>query len=285
MLVIAPDREEAPATDEDAADLRKVLGTLTRSERAFCRSVAFRAVPMVAYRKAWPGWAARHGSKTIATNVAKLLERQPILSAIEHYRQQIGTAPKRLEWGKVKRAVQTDEKWKRLGIGLREVQTAVDHGTPELRRKMKSDVIMKLTFGGQLQKEHIEAAREIAAVIEAWQRGLSPGGWNLDGVPVDNRSSRYERAESTSPDFLDAWEKHFRPWIAEVGPEPIAAKNRDATLGELVYDVVVNNRGTSQIDKEYGMQHGRALDHLRDGLWRYAVIAGWARPEKDAKAE
>ena len=86
MLVNAPDREEAPPADEAAADLRKVLGTLTRGERAFCRSVAFRAVPMVAYRKAWPGWAARHGSKTIATNVAKLLERQPILSPFSGFK-------------------------------------------------------------------------------------------------------------------------------------------------------------------------------------------------------
>ncbi len=233
-----------------------------------------------AFGHAWPGQSQRFKTETIERKIADLLKMTTIKKAIAFYRQDMegGDAQSRLDWNKSKRATEEHARLLRTGSGLVEVVTIIDRGTPELRDKQKKDVIGKLRASGTLTETQIWAAREIRVVVEAGHLGKFSTNRAMDGTRVDHSWGVFFPAKMSS-EVQEKFSNRYEPWIAVVGSQWIASGKRRITVGDLVYEIVINNRGPRLIESEYRMKHGRATEILSDALWRYAVIAGWEKPK------
>jgi hypothetical protein len=151
--------------------------------------------------------------------------------------------------------------------------------TPETRAKLRSDVVLKLHRGGRLRLEQLQAAEELRRIWQALGRGLFASAARLD-APIGGASRKPDRdplgALAAGEEI--AYRRRYRPWSRELS---IAlAGGRRSTRLQLVLDIVVDNLGTRQADRQYGLRHGAALALLQSALLRYAEIAGWMRPAR-----
>ena len=213
---------------------------LTAGEDRFARAIAVRggegAAPdsvsaedlAAAYATAWPGRARRFRLATIATKSAELFAAPLIQAAIAHYRAERAGAPDRLDWGRAQRAQAAHQQRVRLGLGVREVGSPVDHGTDQTRAKLRADVIGKLHDGGHLRDEHVAAAEEISRLVLAFMRGLFPSSRPLDGT-------RGGGTKGGSQSFLDPadrmnlwearkWSECYAPWSREMGEQWVSCR-------------------------------------------------------------
>ncbi len=152
-----------------------------------------------AYRAAWSGRGRRFRPETVAAKAAALLDSGLMRAAIVHYRDQRKGAPQRLDWAKAQQAQDARRRRQRLGLGVREVDSPVDRGTPETRAKLRADVIKKLHNGGHLRDEHVAAAEEISRLVLAFMRGLFPSSRPLDGTRGAGAKGSAPGASSTRP--------------------------------------------------------------------------------------
>ena len=231
-----------------------------------------------AYGAAWPGRAKRYRSTTIAAKAAALFDAPLIQAAIARYRAERESAPERLDWGRAQRAQAANQQRIRLGLGVREIDSPVDHGTNQTRAKLRADVIGKLHDGGHLRDEHVAAAEEISQLVLAFMRGLFPSSRPLDGT-------RGGGNKGGSQSFLDPadrmnlwearkWSECYAPWSREMGAQWISCQRGRLNRLGLVWAVVLDNTGPRQLEQTHGMRHGTARRVLAEALWRYAEISG-----------
>jgi hypothetical protein len=261
---------------------------LTEGEDRFARAVVMRSGGKpgelgaddldAAYRAAWPGRGKRFRPETVAGKAAALIASPRLKGAIAHYGAERAGAPERLDWAKAQRAQAAHQRRLRLGLGVREVDSPVDHGTAETRAKLRTDVIGKLHDGGHLRDEHVAAAEEISRLVLAFMRGLFPSSRPLDGT-------RGGGAKGSARRFLDPadrlslwearqWSQAYAPWSREMGAEWVSCRRGRLNRLGLVWAVVLDNVGPRQLEQTHGMRHGSARKILAEALWRYAEISG-----------
>ena len=164
-----------------------------------------------AYGAAWPGRAKRYRSTTIAAKAAALFDAPLIQAAIARYRAERESAPERLDWGRAQRAQAANQQRIRLGLGVREIDSPVDHGTNQTRAKLRADVIGKLHDGGHLRDEHVAAAEEISQLVLAFMRGLFPSSRPLDGTRACSRAAGRSTAQEAAATRAAARASSTRP--------------------------------------------------------------------------
>ena len=231
-----------------------------------------------AYAAAWPGRAKRFRPTTVAANTAALLAAPLIKEAIAHYRAEREAASERLDWGRAQRAQAAHQRRVRLGLGVREIDSPVDHGTEQTRAKLRTDVIGKLHNGGHLRDEHVAAAEEISQLVMAFMRGLFPSSRPLDGTRSGG-GKRGARQFLDPADRMDLWEARkwsecYAPWSREMGEQWLSCRRGRLNRLGLVWAVVLDNMGPRQLEQTHGMRHGTARKVLAEALWRYAKISG-----------
>lgn len=282
----------APSATAPAANFRARRFTapsagaeLTAGEDRFARALAatqpgaITAGDLVsAYAAAWPGRAKRFRPETVAARTAALLEAPLIQAAIAHYRAERDGAPARLDWSRAQRAQAAHRRRVRLGLGVREVDSPVDHGTEQTRAKLRTDVIGKLHDGGHLRDEHVAAAEEINRLVLAFMRGLFPSSRPLDGTRGGG-GKRGARRFLDPADRLSLWEARkwsecYAPWSREMGGQWLSCRRGRLNRLGLVWAVVLDNMGPRQLEATHGMRHGSARKVLAEALWRYAEISG-----------
>ena len=217
-----------------------------------------------------------------------------LVAALAHARAERAGAPARLDWGKAQRAQAAHQQRVRLGLGVREVERPVDHGTAETRAKLRTDVIGKLHDGGHLRDEHVAAAEEISRLVLAFMRGLFPSSRPLDGTRGGGAKGGTRRFLDPA-DRMSAWEARqwsqaYAPWSREMGEQWLSCRRGRLNRLGLVWAVVLDNVGPRQLEQTHGMRHGTARKVLAEALWRYAEISGIYRgrrvPQtKEAAAE
>lgn len=188
-------------------------------------------------------------------------------------------APARLDWGRAQRAQAAHRRRVRLGLGVREVDSPVDHGTEQTRAKLRTDVIGKLHGGGHLRDEHVAAAEEINRLVLAFMRGLFPSSRPLDGTRGGGGGKRGARRFLDPADRLSLWEARkwsecYAPWSREMGEQWLSCRRGRLNRLGLVWAVVLDNMGPRQLEATHGMRHGTARKVLAEALWRYAEISG-----------
>jgi len=232
---------------------------------------------MAAYAAAWPGRARRFRPETVAAKTAALHAAPLIEAAIAHYRTERRGAPERLDWGKAQRAQADHRRRVRLGLGVREIDSPVDHGTEQTRAKLRTDVIGKLRDGGHLRDEHVAAAEEISRLVLAFMRGLFPSSRPLDGTR--GGGGKGARQFLDPADRMNLWEARkwsecYAPWSREMGDQWLSCRRGRLNRLGLVWAVVLDNMGPRQLEQTHGMRHGTARKVLAEALWRYAEISG-----------
>lgn len=137
---------------------------------------------------------------------------------------------------------------------------------------------METLYGrGSIGREHLDAAEEIRRVWQAFSRGLGPSAVNPIMLAMPSRSVRapFQPVELLSAAEEAIWRYRYGPWAAEAAR--IACGASGVASLRLVLELAVENRGVRQTEDFLRLRHGTAVDHLREGLQRYAVIAGWVR--------
>ncbi len=148
--------------------------------------------------------------------------------------------------------------------------------TSLIRRKPRHDLVRRMYSAGRLRPEHVAAADDIRLVWQAFARALGPSSADPRLLALPRRRDRGQRRDIGI--FSDreeiAWRNRYRPWAAEAA---LTACGRagGSTRFRLVFDAVVENRPLRDIERSYRLRNGVAGAHLREGLHRYAEIAGW----------
>lgn len=152
--------------------------------------------------------------------------------------------------------------------------------TRETVAKLKGDVVVRLYNEGRIRAEHLQAAREVRRMWEAFGRGLFPTAQDPGQYHQAHQRAKYnDPIARLSLAEEAAWRARYRPWAHEMSYEVVAATARVSRL-QLVLDVVVDNNGVREVEGWYRMRHGLAFEYLRGALHRYCEIAGWIEPDR-----
>lgn len=149
--------------------------------------------------------------------------------------------------------------------------------TKETARKLRADVIGRMWKQGSLDAYQHEAAREVAEIYMAVMRALMPCR-DPDAVIVDGGNKQYATPLERIPGRIYvAYRLRYKPFAERAG---IREFTRDAhaariTVLQLVLDVALDNNGTSQLDKRYGLRKGSCKAQLMAALDEYCYLAGW----------
>ncbi len=141
-----------------------------------------------------------------------------------------------------------------------------EYGIPPTREtaaKLKSDVVIRLYRQGVLRRRHVLAAEEIRKVVEGITIAMFPArNLSTDGRPkhAETRTWLDRLPEPTRRLWLDRYD----PWKYQM-----AENCGSGTLLELVYDVVVENRGLRETEERMEIRHGSACHSLRRALNRW----------------
>lgn len=147
--------------------------------------------------------------------------------------------------------------------------------TEQTVRKLRRDVIERLERDGRLRAEQVRAAMEIRRIWEALGRGLFPVAAPLDVPRQSHWRGRFRDPVDRLGDVDEIiWRTRYRPWAREMAIQIAAGAARVSRL-QLVLDVVVDNHGLRQVERDYRMRNGLAIEHLRGALHRYAVLSRW----------
>lgn len=160
------------------------------------------------------------------------------------------------------------------GDHLRLVSTGAiseSSATLQTARKLRSDVVLRLYRRGSIDAVQRLAAEEIREVWMALARGMFPQSRFGIQLPVETKGKRSFREpfERMSDRQRRLYERRYRLWIAETGRMKIGATR---TLAALVHEILIDNRGPRQLDRDWRLRNGSARDHLRDALDLYAAI-------------
>lgn len=128
---------------------------------------------------------------------------------------------------------------------------------------------------GRIRREHLDAAEEIRRIWQAFSRGLGPTAVNPIALALPSRSVRtpFQPVELLSASEEAIWRHRYAPWAKHAAQTGCGGSG--VTSLRLVLELAVENRSLRQTEDLFRLRHGAAVDHLRDGLQCYAVIAGW----------
>ena len=151
--------------------------------------------------------------------------------------------------------------------------------TRETVAKLRRDLVEQLYAKGRLRQEHLEAAEEIRTVWQAFSRGLGASAMNpvMLALPSRPLRSAVQPVERLTPREERLWRTRYRPWAGELSAKACGGGENSTQL-RIVVDLAVDNRKLRQVEGWYRLRHGAAFEHLRNGLHRYAEIAGWIGP-------
>lgn len=152
----------------------------------------------------------------------------------------------------------------------------MSEATPETEKKLRRDEVIFLFQKGYIEREHVEAAREIEEIWHAACRSVFRVGMVYEPRDYDipkKYSGRFPMEAMTDSERR-IYRLHYIPWAAEMAAA-LPAK-RHLTQLQLVMDVVADNRHMAAIERLYGIPKGKGLvsKYLRAALGRYAEIAG-----------
>lgn len=140
-------------------------------------------------------------------------------------------------------------------------------------RNMQRSIILALMESGRLKPVQARAGAEVALVYEAVT------------CVVAARTARYGEtgcqglSNADWPPSLKAASQRYSAWAEWANRQAI---NPRYSLVELVQDVAIDGWGLSQVRRRRGIDERTALRWLQRGLWRYAVMAGWAEEAHQA---
>ena len=164
--------------------------------------------------------------------------------------------------------------------GHADASAAVARPTPETVTKLRRDLIAHLYVGGRLRREHVDAAEDIRLIWYAFTRRLGPSAVDFTALATGPRrgpGAVHQPIEWLTGREERIWRNRYRPWAAEMAQIP-AGGTVSVTRFRLVLDLAVENESLRRVEAWYRIRHGRAFEALRDGLQRYAEIAGWIEP-------
>lgn len=146
--------------------------------------------------------------------------------------------------------------------------------TPETRRKIRRDQVVRLYERGQIGKPEMQAAEEIREAREAVVRVMYPsrqmepridtpkGGWRgLAGL------------EKLSKDEARLWSRYVA-WAREMTDYPF--RRVPVSRLSIVLDVIETNIGARQMEKRLGVKHGTVAKVVKSALRDYAEANGLA---------
>lgn len=135
--------------------------------------------------------------------------------------------------------------------------------TPQTAAKLKRCSLETMRSRGLIGMEEIRAADEIARCWFGICGGLFSKAQNVETIRGSGRGMPAGVAE--------AYTERYKPWADWAGHP-----SRRHMLA-VVVDVVVDGWTVSEIDADRAWRNGSAATYLRDGLERYAQMAGWRR--------
>lgn len=143
---------------------------------------------------------------------------------------------------------------------------AVDRGTPETLKKLKTDVVLGLHIDGKLSKGHLAAAEQIRDIHQVIGKALFPMA-RMDGTNGrQSRGTPLAPLERMSKEQYYQWKNFYAPWTKLV-PRHILA---------IVIAVVIDNRGPYQLEEYLDIRDSEpvVVPLVRDALRQYAELAG-----------
>ena len=150
--------------------------------------------------------------------------------------------------------------------------------TIETAAKLRPDVVYRLFEQGKLTRAMFSAAEEIQDTLQALDRWSMPFmrlGEDFVALSTTHRLplTPLERISGTEK---AAWRRHYLPWLklaSRARPFP----GKAIPESRVVLDVVMENRGVSQLERVYGVRRDKGLvtHALKVSLHRYAEVAGW----------
>lgn len=146
-----------------------------------------------------------------------------------------------------------------------------DLPTPETAAKLKRCSLETMRSRGLIGMEEIRAAEEIERCWYGLCGGLFSKAQQLDPMRGSGRGMPAAIAE--------VYTEHYKPWADWAG-EP----ERRPML-DVVISVVIDGQTVGDIDADRRWREGRAAGMLREGLARYARMAGWLRSAGQIGAE
>ena len=159
--------------------------------------------------------------------------------------------------------------------------------TLETVAKLRPDVVFRLFEQGKLTRAMFSAAEEIQDTLQALDRWSMPFmrlGEEFMGLSPTHRVP-LTPLERVSAEEKAAWRRRYLPWLKEAAAvRPFAG--RVIPESRVVLDVVMGNRGVSQLERVYGIRRGKGLvtGALKVSLHRYAELAGWVQTRWLAKS-
>lgn len=150
--------------------------------------------------------------------------------------------------------------------------------TKETARKLRADVIGRMWKNGTLDAYQHEAAREVSELYMVVMRALMPCR-DPDAVIVDGGGNKQYATplEHIPTRLYAAYRERYKPFAQCAGVKEFtrdAHANRITVL-QIVLDVALDNIGTSQLDKHYGVRNGACKAQLMAALDDYCYLAGW----------
>jgi len=162
-------------------------------------------------------------------------------------------------------------------------ETGFDRGTPEMRAKKtrtkKADVFGNLIRDengkGQLTNHQANAGKEIREIFEVISRKMETPAVDPSKEPVDTSMGDFIPPLAQIPPHLEkAYHGHYLVWAREARKRTYG--RRRITAYAITVDVVVYNKGISDLEKRHGLRRGHTVfKALRDALTLYAWHAGW----------
>jgi hypothetical protein len=145
-----------------------------------------------------------------------------------------------------------------------------DQGIPPTREtlsKLRTDTINRLAARGLLDQRQIAAAVEIHEVWSAFTRAAFRPRFVSDRV--DGGGKILDVFDLVAEPVRQIWVHRYMPWARrQAAPVRDTSGVATGTRLELVMDVVVDNRGTSECDLKFGFSrgNGHSLRILRSAL-------------------
>ena len=152
--------------------------------------------------------------------------------------------------------------------------------TPETRRKLRADVILRLFAQGKLGRPEVTAAERIREARAAVARALYPARvMEPQTTRVKGLWTGKSGIERLSDRELVLWTQYIG-WAVGMTGQPFGKS--EVTKLEIVLDVIEENLGPSQIERLYGLPEakGGVTRILADALFEYVFTNGLALNKK-----
>lgn len=137
----------------------------------------------------------------------------------------------------------------------------------EPARPLQRDAILALFDSGKLKEVQARAGIEVRLVYQAVTSVVAARTARYGETGCDGLSN------ADWPPSLKAAAQRYSAWADWARTQSVTPR---LSLIELVQDVAIDDYGPSQVRRRRGIHDATVLRWLQKGLWRYALMAGWA---------